>query len=444
MIDFSIEPEFEAKLDWIRSFVHEEIEPLDVLFDFSTNAPYDVTNRAAMDILRSLQAQVRARGLWAPHLGPELGGQGFGQAKLCFINEILGRSNWAPRVFGSQAPDSGNSEILARFGTEEQKVRYLTPLLNGEIISCYSMTEPDGGSDPTQFQTRAVRDGGDWIINGEKWFSSNAKYAAFLITPVITHPDAEPHERMTMFLVPAGTPGVKFHRNVGLWGEHGERATHGYLHYDNVRLPGSAVLGGVGQGFKVAQSRLGGGRIHHAMRTVGLCQKALEMACERALSRKTRGHKLSELGVVQDQIGGWWAKLQQFRLLVLHTAWLYDQGRQKEAYVSTAAVKVMTAEISESIIWGAAHLHGSLGASNEMRFGQMIGAAFRMGIVDGPTELHRATLGRQILKLSRPAPGRFPSDHIPQLLERARAKYGEALGPARCGSAAHGEHKADD
>jgi acyl-CoA dehydrogenase len=431
MIDFSLEPEFEAKLDWIRTFVREEVEPLDVLFDYNTNASYDVTNKGAMQILRKLQAQVRAQGLWAPHLGPELGGQGFGQTKLCYINEILGRSNWAPRVFGSQAPDSGNSEILARFGTPEQRARFLQPLLDGEIISCYSMTEPDGGSDPTNFQTEAKQDGDHWIINGEKWFSSNAKYAAFLITPVITNRGAEPHERMTMFLVPTDTPGLKFRRNVGLWAEHGEQASHGFLHYDNVRLPASAVLGKVGEGFKVAQSRLGGGRIHHAMRTVGLCQKALEMACERAVSRSTRGKKLSDLGVVQDQVGGWWAKLQQFRLLVLHTAWLYDQGRQREAYVSTAAVKVMTADVSEEIIWGAAHLHGSLGASNEMRFGQMIGAAFRMGIVDGPTELHRATLGRQILKHTAPAPGRFPSDHIPPLLEKARKKYGELLGLGR-------------
>jgi acyl-CoA dehydrogenase len=431
MIDFSLEPEFEAKLEWIRNFVREEVEPLDAIFDYSTNAPYDVTNKGAMEILRKLQAEVREQGLWAPHLDPELGGLGFGQAKLCFINEILGRSNWAPRVFGAQAPDSGNSEILARFGTQEQKDRFLKPLLDGEIISCYSMTEPDGGSDPTNFSTRAVKDGDEWVITGEKWFSSNAKYAAFLITPVITHPEAEPHRRMTMFLVPRETPGLNFRRNVGLWGEKGEKATHVFMHYDSVRLPESAILGAPGEGFRVAQSRLGGGRIHHAMRTVGLCQKALEMACERAVSRKTRGGMISELGVVQDQIGGWWAKLQQFRLLVLHTAWLYDQGeaKQREAYIQTAAVKVMTAEVSETIIWGAAHLHGSLGASNEMRFGQMIGAAFRMGIVDGPTELHRATLGRQILKRTPPAAGRFPTDHLPPLLDRAWAKYGKWLGP---------------
>ncbi|MGH6632432.1 MAG: acyl-CoA dehydrogenase family protein, partial [Sphingopyxis sp.] len=183
MIDFSLEPEFEAKLEWIRTFVRESVEPLDAMFDYNPNTSYDITNEKATMVVKQLQQQVREQGLWAPHLDPELGGQGFGQAKLCYINEILGRSNWAPRIFGAQAPDSGNSEILARFGTEEQKQSYLKPLLDGDIISCYSMTEPDGGSDPSTFVTRAVQDGNHWVINGEKWFASNARYAAFLIVP---------------------------------------------------------------------------------------------------------------------------------------------------------------------------------------------------------------------------------------------------------------------
>ncbi|WP_028710068.1 acyl-CoA dehydrogenase family protein [Paracoccus pantotrophus] len=426
MIDFTIEPEFQEKLDWIRKFIDEEVEPLDVLTGYNSNASYDLTNQATVDIVKMLQEKVKAQGLWAPHLDRKLGGQGFGQAKLAFINEIVGRSNWGPRVFGAQAPDSGNSEILARFGSEEQKEKYLKPLLNGDIISCYSMTEPDQGSDPTTFKTTAVRDGDDWVINGEKWFSSNAKYAAFLITPVMTHPDAERHDRMTMFIVPTDTPGLRIIRNAGIWGESEEEASHGYVEYKNVRVPASCVLGEPGKGFQVAQSRLGGGRIHHAMRTVGLCQKALEMAMERAVSRKTRGQRLADLGVVQDQIGDWWAKLQMFRLLVLHCAWLYDQEREREAYIETAAVKVMTADISKEIIWGCAHLHGSLGASNEMRFGQMVSSAFRMAIVDGPTEAHRAVLGRQLLKRVEPAPGdgRWPSTHIPPMKEKAWEKYG--------------------
>ncbi|MGH6634010.1 MAG: acyl-CoA dehydrogenase, partial [Sphingopyxis sp.] len=286
---------------------------------------------------------------------------------------------------------------------------------------------PDGGSDPSTFVTRAVQDGNHWVINGEKWFASNARYAAFLIVPVVTHPDAERHEKMTMFLIPAGTPGVKIERNVGTWGESPEESSHAFVSYTDVRIPASAILGEPGQGFKVAQSRLGGGRIHHAMRTVGLCQKALEMACERAVSRKAKDGKIADLGVVQDQIGGYWSKLQQFRLLVLHTAWLYDQGaaRAREAYIQTAACKVATAETAKEIIWGCAHIHGSLGASNEMRFGQMISSAFRMAIVDGPTEIHQATLGRQILRTAAPSPGRYPTDHVPPLLEAAIAKYGD-------------------
>jgi acyl-CoA dehydrogenase len=427
MIDFSLEPEFEAKLEWIRNFVREEIEPLDAQFDYNPNTSYDITNPKATTVVKELQAKVRARGLWSPHLDPELGGQGFGQAKLAFINEILGRSNWAPRIFGAQAPDSGNGEILARFGTPSQKAKYLQPLLDGDILSCYSMTEPDGGSDPTIFTTTAVRDGDEWVINGEKWFSSNARFASFLIVPIITHPDADRHEQMTMFILPAETPGIEIVRNVGTWGESEEDSSHAFIRYTNVRVGAEGILGEVQKGFQVAQSRLGGGRIHHAMRTVGLCQKALEMASERAVSRKVKGGMLADLGVVQDQIGGWWSKLQQFRLLVLHTAWLYDQGpaKAREAYIQTAACKVATAEVAQEIIWGCAHLHGSLGASNEMRFGQMVSSAFRMAIVDGPTEVHRATLGRQILKRTPKASGRFPTDHVPELLKQSIAKYGD-------------------
>jgi acyl-CoA dehydrogenase len=230
-----------------------------------------------------------------------------------------------------------------------------------------------------------------------------------------------------MFILPAETPGIEIVRNVGTWGESEEDSSHAFIRYTNVRVGAEGILGEVQKGFQVAQSRLGGGRIHHAMRTVGLCQKALEMASERAVSRKVKGGMLADLGVVQDQIGGWWSKLQQFRLLVLHTAWLYDQGpaKAREAYIQTAACKVATAEVAQEIIWGCAHLHGSLGASNEMRFGQMVSSAFRMAIVDGPTEVHRATLGRQILKRAPKASGRFPTDHVPELLKQSIAKYGD-------------------
>ena len=183
--DFRTDPDYQLQLDWVDTFVRDQVEPLDLVL----GDPYDKSDEAALAVVRPLQQQVKDRGLWAAHLGPELGGQGYGQLKLALLNEILGRSHWAPSVFGCQAPDSGNAEILAHYGTEEQKAEYLQPLLDGEISSCYSMTEPHAGADPTLFTTLAVQDGDEWVINGEKWFSSNARYASFYIVMAVTDPD---------------------------------------------------------------------------------------------------------------------------------------------------------------------------------------------------------------------------------------------------------------
>src|SRR5215469_14127748 len=222
--DFETEPEFQAKLDWADSFVREEVEPLDLVWPGLVFTPPDETLRKVIDPLKQA---VRDQGLWATHLEKELGGQGHGQLKLSLLNEILGRSSWAPVIFGCQAPDTGNAEIIARYGTGAQKERYLVPLLNGEVFSSYSMTEPEGGSDPTQFKCRAVKDGDEWVINGYKFFSSNAKTAAFIIVMVVTDPDAPRGQGMSMFLVPTDTPGIKVERNVGLAGDrlgHGSHA----------------------------------------------------------------------------------------------------------------------------------------------------------------------------------------------------------------------------
>ena len=199
--------------------------------------PYDKSDVRALEIVRPLQQQVRDQGLWAAHLGPELGGQGYGQLKLALLNELLGRSRWAPSVFGCQAPDSGNAEILAHYGTDEQKAKYLQPLLDGLISSCYSMTEPHAGADPTLFTTRAERDGDHWVINGEKWFTSNAKYGAFYIVMAVSNPDAGPYDRMSQFIVPRDTPGVEIVRNVGVGSESTREGGHGYVRYTDVRVP---------------------------------------------------------------------------------------------------------------------------------------------------------------------------------------------------------------
>ena len=248
--DFETDPEFQAELDWVDEFVRNEVEPVDQVIHHA----WDMNDPVRKALIPPLQQQVRDRGLWACHLGPHLGGPGYGQVKLALLNEILGRSHSAPIVFGCQAPDSGNAEILAHYGSEELKKRYLTPLLEQEVVSAYSMTEPRGGSDPTGFVTRAERDGDEWIINGEKWFSSHANFAEFLVLLAVTDPEEERHRRMSMFIVDKDTPGVEIVRNVGIYGHPVEEATHSYVRYNDVRIPADHLLGERGEGFLVAQT----------------------------------------------------------------------------------------------------------------------------------------------------------------------------------------------
>jgi acyl-CoA dehydrogenase len=423
--DFETDPEFAAKLDWVDAFVREEVEPLDLVWPHEQFVPLDEIRRKAIDPLKE---EVRRQGLWATHLGPELGGQGYGQLKLALLNEILGRSAWAPIVFGCQAPDTGNAEIIAHYGTPGQKDRYLRPLLDGEIFSCYSMTEPQGGADPTRFETRAVRDGGDWVINGWKFFSSNARTASFLIVMAVTDPNVSPYQGMSMFLVPADTPGIDIVRNVGLSGEPMNEGSHALIHYDNVRVPAESLLGGEGQAFAIAQTRLGGGRIHHAMRTIGLARKALDMMCERALSRETAGSRLADKQFVQGYIADSYAQLIQFRLLVLYTAWEIDKYQNyRKVRKDIAAVKTVMPTVLHDIAWRAMQVHGALGVTNEMPFFRMIHGAAVMGLADGPTEVHKITVARQVLRDHEPSDDLWPTEWIPRKREAAMAKYAEYL-----------------
>jgi acyl-CoA dehydrogenase len=423
--DFETDPEYQAKLDWADEFVREEVEPLDLVWPHEQFVPLDGARRKA---IAPLKEQVRAQGLWATHLGPELGGKGHGQVKLALLNEILGRSSWAPIVFGCQAPDTGNAEIIAHYGTAEQKRRYLRPLLEGELFSCYSMTEPHAGADPTRFRTRAVRDGDDWLIDGWKFFSSNARTASFLIVMAITDPDVSPYQGMSMFLVPADTPGIHIVRDVGLYGEPEGQGQHALIHYDQVRVPGSALLGGAGQAFAIAQTRLGGGRIHHAMRTIGLARKALDMMCERALSRETAGSRLADKQFVQGYIADSYAQLQQFRLLVLYTAWEIDKyDDYKKVRKDIAAVKVVMPTVLHDIAWRAVQVHGALGVTNELPLFRMVHGAAVLGLADGPTEVHKTTVAKQVLREHHPADDAWPTEWIPRRRESALAKYAEFL-----------------
>ena len=423
--DFETDPAFQEQLDWADEFVREEVEPLDLLWGGLEFTPPTDSLRKVIDPLKE---EVRRQGLWATHLGPELGGQGYGQLKLSLLNEILGRSSWAPVIFGCQAPDTGNAEIIAHYGTPEQKERYLRPLLEGEIFSCYSMTEPEGGSDPTQFRTRAVLDGDEWVIQGWKYFSSNARTSSFLIVMAVTDPDVSAYQGMSMFLVPTDTPGVNIVRNVGLAGERADEGSHALIHYDDVRVPTDAVLGGVGQAFAIAQTRLGGGRIHHAMRTIGLTQKALDMMCERALSRETQGELLAKKQFVQGYIADSYAQLMQFRLFVLYTAWTIDKHNDyRKVRKDIAAVKVLMPGVLHDIALRAIQVHGALGVSNEMPFHQMLLGASVMGLADGPTEVHKMTVAKQVLRDYQPSDDLWPTQHLPKRLAAAKAKYAEHL-----------------
>jgi acyl-CoA dehydrogenase len=429
-IDFSIEPEFQAQLDWVRKFTAEKIEVLDHSFGGLDHEVFDFKNEKTRPIVRALQAEVKAKKMWNAHLDPKLGGLGYGQVKMALLNEIIGRTIWGPLVFGCQAPDSGNSKILAMYGSEEQKERFLKPLLNGDSVSCFSMTEPEWGSDPTAFQTTAVEDGDHWVISGEKWFSSQACYADFLIVVAATDPDGPPHRRLSMFLVPSETLGIEIVRDVGLWFEPLDGGSHGYVRYNQVRVPKDHMLGKRGEAFVVAQARLGGGRIHHAMRTLGLCHKALEMMRERAVSRKAKGGTLANLQMVQNDIALSWAQLQQYRLMILQTAWFYDQNDDENAKLWTSALKATTATVAHDIFWRAMHLHGSLGISNEMPFGRMIRRAASMGVADGPTEVHLVNVAKMLLKATQPHEGLFPSEHVLGRKAWAEAKLPELMAAA--------------
>jgi acyl-CoA dehydrogenase len=344
------------------------------------------------------------------------------------MNEILGRSRFAPLVFGCQAPDSGNAEILAHYGTPAQKERFLLPLLNGDILSCYSMTEPHAGADPTLFTTRAVRQGNEWVINGEKWFSSNARWSSFLIVMAVTDPEVDAHGGMSMFIVPTDTPGVNIVRNVGVGSEHPDHASHAYIRYENVRVPADHLLGKPGGAFVIAQTRLGGGRIHHAMRTIAQLRKAFDMMCERALSREVRGGKLADLQMTQEKIADSWIEIEQFRLLVLRTAWLIDKYKDyKRVRKDIAAVKVAMPKVYHDVVYRAMHLHGSLGVSDEMPFPAMLMGAAVMGIADGPTEVHKVTVARQVLREYKGVDGLFPSGHLPSRRAAARERFAHLL-----------------
>jgi acyl-CoA dehydrogenase len=423
--DFATDPEFESKLEWMRGFVREQIWPLETLMD---ELGWDGLQRAA----RQLEDQVREQGLWAAHLDPELGGQGFGQVKLGLMHEILGTSPIAPLVFGNAAPDSGNSEVLAIAGTAEQKDRYLHPLLAGDLKSAFSMTEPEtAGSDPTLLQTRAVKDGDGWVLNGHKWFSTNGSIADFLIVMAVTDPDARPHQRASMFVVDADAPGVEIVRDIATmehpWESWARYGNHAEIRYQDVRLPAGALLGAEGAGFLIAQQRLYPGRIHHCMRWLGVARRAFDMLCERSLYRYSHGSTLGKHQTIQNWIADSEAEMSAARLMTLHAAWKMDTQGVMAARKEIAMIKFYGARVLHDVVDRALQAHGGLGYSTDLPLEAMYRYARAARIYDGPDEVHRASVARQVLRGYEPPADEVPSEFIPARRQAARQQFAELL-----------------
>ncbi len=424
--DFETEPEFQEQLDWTRAFLDEHILPLETI-------DLEVTDEQWKALTTPLKQQVKDRGLWACHLDPELGGQGFGQVKLGLMHEILGRSSIAPAIFGNNAPDSGNAELLAIGGNEEQKKRWMEPLLAGELRSGFSMTEPDtAGSDPTLLETRAVRDGDTWVINGHKWFTSGGSGADFLIAMVVTNPDVHPYQGSSMIVVPTDTPGLEILRDVpnmhhpypGQFARH--PMGHSEVIYRDVRVPAENLIGNPGDGFVLAQKRLGPGRIHHAMRWIGQSQRALDMMCERALSRYAHGSLLAEKQMVQDFIAETRIDIASARLLCLHAAWHMDKHGSSASRTEIAMIKVYGTKMLYNAIDRSIQVHGALGYSADMPLEEMYRNARASRLVDGADEVHKVSIARRTLKEYAAVDG-FPTEHIPTRRAAALERFGDLL-----------------
>jgi len=352
-------------------------------------------------IIEELKVQARGQGLWNLFL-PASHEYGAGLTNLQYapLAEITGRNPWiAPEALNCSAPDTGNMELLSLFGTEEQKRRWLEPLLEGEIRSAFSMTEPEvASSDATNIATRIERDGDHYVINGRKWWTSGAMSprCRLLILMGVTDPDAERHRRQSMILIPKDTPGVNVLRSTSLFGYHdGPHGGHAEIVYDNVRLPVENLLGEEGEGFRLAQERLGPGRIHHAMRAIGMAERALEMMCRRTAGRSTFGRPIIEHGVVQRWISEARVRIEQVRLLVLKTAWLMDTVGNRGARIEVSAIKVAAPELATWVIDRAIQAHGGGGVSQDYLLAELYSVARILQIADGPDEVHHMAIARR-------------------------------------------------
>jgi len=394
-MEFGIDEKLQTIIDMVRDFMKKEVYPLEPHFFFKSF-------KQMKPKLEEARNKVKQMELWAPQLPKELGGVGIGFMGYAILCEEISRSPIGPYIFGSQAPDAGNIEILAKYATDEQREKYLKPLIAGKIRSCFSMTEPEfAGSNPTEMGCTAVKDGSDYVINGHKWFTSSADGSEFAVVMCITNPDApSPYLRASMIIVPADTPGFKLIRNISVMGHSGDDyASHGEIMYQNVRVPQKNLLGPEGQGFVIAQERLGPGRIHHCMRYIGIAQRSFEMMCEYAAKRDVGGGKtLATKQIIQEWIAESRAEIHASRLMVLHAAWKIDTQGTYEAREEISLIKFYVANVMLKVIDRAIQVHGGLGVSDDT----ILSFFYRMErgsrIYDGADEVHKVVVARRILR----------------------------------------------
>ncbi len=399
-MDITISEKMAVILEMVEKFVDTELVPLENEMLFGDPETLATSVAAA-------QEKVRQMGMWAPNHPVEFGGLGLNMVEHGLLSEALGRSPLGHLVFNTQAPDAGNIEILHMFATEMQREQFLRPLVAGEVRSCFSMTEPMmPGSNPTMMGTTAVRDGDHFVINGQKWFTSSADGAAFAIVMAVTDPDAPPHQRASMIIVPTDTPGFNLVRNVSVMGHSGSgHASHGEIIYQSCRVPVENLLGPQGAGFAIAQERLGPGRIHHCMRWLGIAQRSFDLMCSYANQRQitASGETLADRQIIQMWAAELEAEIRGARLQTLHAAWMIDQHGAKAARNEISAIKFSVANTMLKAVDTAIQVHGALGVTDDTILSYWYRHERAARIYDGADEVHKTSLGKRIL-------GRYRTD----------------------------------
>lgn len=392
-MSFSFTPEFEALLERVREKMESVVYPLEdaARRDFEASLPQLMEARDAL----------RSEGFTAPHMPTEIGGMGLSFLEHARMSEILGTSPIGHFLFNCPAPDAGNMELLHQFGSEEQKKRFLEPLVRGEIRSCFSMTEPDrAGSNPVHMDTVAVRDGDHYVINGRKWFTTAGHLADFAIVMAVTDPDAPPHRRASQIIVPADTPGYQHIRRIPIMGDEGYGwSSHSEMQYTDVRVPVTNRIGEEGAGFKLAQERLGPGRIHHCMRWLGICERSLDLLCKRAVSRELgEGRTLADQQAIRHFIAESRAEIDAARLFVYSTADKIDREGAYAARVEISSIKFFVAGVLERVVDRAIQVHGALGITEDTPLSWFYRHERGARIYDGPDEVHKDAVARHVLK----------------------------------------------